>query len=63
MPLLFAIKKSQGFLCICPYDVEAKASWPLPGYGPESYDLNLSLSLHLFSYFRFDSYDYIYSAM
>ena len=33
-PLLFAIKKSQGFSCICPYDVEAKASWPLSGYAP-----------------------------
>ena len=36
MPLLFAIKKSQGFSCICPYDVEAKASCPLPGYAPVS---------------------------
>ena len=33
-PLLFAIKKSQDFTCICPYDVEAKVSWPLPGYAP-----------------------------
>ena len=25
-PLLFAIKKSQGFSCLCPYDVEAQAT-------------------------------------
>ena len=33
-PLLFAIKKSQGVSCLCPYDVEAQASWPPPGYAP-----------------------------
>ena len=30
--LLFAIKKSRGFSCTCPFDVEAKASWHPPGY-------------------------------
>ena len=33
-PLLFAIKKSQGISRLCPYDVEAQASWPPPGYAP-----------------------------
>ena len=38
---LFAIKKSQGFLYLCPYDVEALASWPPPGYAPgDNSDLN-----------------------
>ena len=36
-PLLFPIKKSQGFSCICSYDVEAKASWLPPGYAPAFY--------------------------
>ena len=31
--MLFAIKKSQGFSCLCPYDVEVQASWPPPGGG------------------------------
>ena len=35
MSLLLAIKKSQDFSCICPYDVKAKASGPPPGYAPD----------------------------
>ena len=33
-PLLFASYKSQDFLCLFSYDVEAQASWPPPGYVP-----------------------------
>ena len=40
-PLLFVIKKSQGFSCICPYDVEAKAFCPPPGYAPERLTLHI----------------------
>ena len=36
-PLLLAIKKSQGFSCLCPYDVEAQASWPTSGYRPGTF--------------------------
>ena len=32
--LTIAIKKSQGVSCLCPYDVEARASWSPPGYAP-----------------------------
>ena len=37
MPLLFAIKESQGFSCLCQYDVEAQASLPPPGNAPGLY--------------------------
>ena len=33
-PLLFTIKKSFSFSCLCPYDVEAQACWPPPGCAP-----------------------------
>ena len=51
-PLFFTIKKSQGFLCLCPYDVEAQASWPPPGYAPANnidngYVVNASSSYSL----------------
>ena len=49
-PLFFAFKKSQGFSCICPYDVEAKASLPPPGYAPRTimYSFNSNVSfLHI----------------
>ena len=39
-PLMFAIKKSQGFSCLCPYDFEAQAAWSPPGYAPA---INLGL--------------------
>ena len=45
-PLLFAIKKSQVFSCQCPYDVEAKASCPPPGYAPEFYPIKLRRPSH-----------------
>ena len=45
-PLFFAIKKSQGFSCLCPYDVEAQASWPPPGYAPGSNSFVISQSKH-----------------
>ena len=44
-PLLFAIKKRQGFSCKCPYDVEAKASWPPPGYAPGQPVLDISVPI------------------
>ena len=29
-------QEKSGFSCLCPYDVEAQASWPPPGYAPAS---------------------------
>ena len=54
-PLLFAIKKSQGFSCICSYDVEAKASWLPPGYAPAFYPFKLKRSSHPLKIDQFNS--------
>ena len=43
----FVVCKSQGFSCLCSFDVEAQASWPPPGYAPD-FHLVIGHTSHLY---------------